>query len=541
MNIDSLWKKYTSPGFLRVFSALVRLRYKLMWAQVRTDSGKIALFFGLYLLIGVFAIFMALGGLGGALAAVELGRGEMVARLMLTGLMMNGIGLSLLFGLGPSEAFTEGSLRRYPLDSQERFVIRHFIGLLDPVWLLLIAGIIGLVFGFIWFGGESVLTGIPALVLFILANYLLTVTLLTVIGLLMQTRRGATLLGALMILLLSFGPLAISSLTAGTRDRMWQVVDLCLRILPPGAAASMITGQDLLKVAGGAGLLILWCVSMFILLRTIEKKPRVSEPGRAGAIVWDNLYDQIAGIFGSRYRPMVSRSLRYHLRCNIIRFSLISSPLVILMLRYLIPGYGEKSHLSMSIAVFFILSSANGAAMMLNLFGYDGAGIRRFAVLPIRFADALKAASLASLILRGIAFLVAFTLWVIIYRNRSLTWQAVLIVLTVSVAGMIMFNGLGLWVSIFAPKRGDFEAMWNNRLSLGANIVVIGGAIIPFWVMITVMERIPPETLSRLWWAPALFLVLCVGFYGFSLKFIDIPLRSRKEKLINLLSGASDN
>lgn len=539
--MESLWKIFSRPEFLGSFRVLSRLRYKLIWAQVRTDNGKVALFFALYLLIGFLAIFMALGGIGGALAAIELGQGEVVARLMLTGLMFNGVGLSLLFGLGSREAFSEASLRRYPLRAEERFAIRHFIGLLDPIWILLISAVFGLVGGFVWFGAGSVWTGGVAALLFIVADYLLTVTLLTAVGRMLESRRGATMLGAMMILLLSFAPLTLGSLPPPTRKVIREVLSACLEVMPPGAAASMIAGEDLSRIAGGAGLLILWSALMVFILRSIERRPRTVDSGRPGAIVWDDLYDQAARIFGAAYWPMVSRSLRYHLRCNIIRFSLISSPLVILMFRYLLPARGENSYLSMSIAVFFIMSSANGAAMMLNLFGYDGPGMRRFAVLPVRLGDALRAASLASLLLRAITFLAGFTLWVVIYSDRSITWQSIVVVLTVSLAGIVMFNGLGLWVSIYSPKKGDFEAMWNNRLSIGANIVVIGGAVFPFWFLMTVMERISRQTLNRLWWVPPVYLVLCLAFYALSLRFIDMPLRGRREKLLGLIAGGGDS
>ena len=57
--------------------SLVRLRYKLIWAQARTTSGRIALFIGLYILGASFVLLLALGGTGAAIA----GPGPLVAVL----------------------------------------------------------------------------------------------------------------------------------------------------------------------------------------------------------------------------------------------------------------------------------------------------------------------------------------------------------------------------------------------------------------------------------------------------------------------------
>src|SRR5215470_4493684 len=116
--------------FLNRFWALVRLRYKLLWANARTGNGKLALLFALYLIGGLFTLFLALGGLGlgAALSTIGQEQAQYVARWILTGLFINGVGLSLLFGVGPRAVFSEAVLRRYPLDARERFFVRQVIG-----------------------------------------------------------------------------------------------------------------------------------------------------------------------------------------------------------------------------------------------------------------------------------------------------------------------------------------------------------------------------------------------------------------------------
>lgn len=539
--MESLWKTFKRPEFLRQFWTLVRLRYQLIWAHARTGSGKVALLFALYLLGGMLALLFTFGGLGASIAAIELGRGESVARWMLSSLFANGIGLSLLFGLGPRSAFAEDSLRRYPLSAQERFGVRHVIGLLDPTWLILIAGAVGMAVGFVWLGAGSLVTGIPAALLFIIANYLATAVLLSIIGVMMATRLGATVLGALMILLVSFGPLAVASLVTAQREIVWRALDRVLQFTPPGAAASMIAGDEPLRVLFGLGLLLFWCAILISTLGKLERRPRAVEEAPAGRASWNDFYDQFGNLFGRRYGPLASKSLRYHLRCNLVRFSLVTSPTIVLMGKFLIPGAGPGGFFQVSLMIFFIMSSATGAALMLNQFGYDGAGIRRYAVMPMPLADALRAGAFASLMLRAVAVCVAIALWLAFYNSEVLTWRMLVMILSIALASLLLFNALGFWTSIYAAKSADFDAMWNNRLSFGANVVVIGGILIPLWGTMFIANRIGQSAFLRFWWIPILALLLCAGFFALTMRTVDKPLNARREKLINLIAGARDS
>src|SRR5262249_40747068 len=227
----------------------------------------------------------------------------------------------------------------------------------------------------------------------------------------------------------------------------------------------------------------------------------------------------------------VSKSLRYNLRCNLIRFSLLTSPLLVAMGKYMIPGRSRSGEMVITLALFFITSSATGAAMMLNLFGFDDAGIRRYAVTPSTFATALRAGSFASLVLRALTMLLAFSLWMILSREQ-ITLQVIMAVFCVVIASLFLFNALGLWTSILSTKRAIFWSMWNTRLSFGANLVMIGGVAVPYVTAIVLSERVDSEMLFQFWWVPGLLMVLSVIFYAFSLKAIEPVLETRREMLI---------
>jgi hypothetical protein len=528
------------PTFQRKFWILVCLRYRLIWAQARTSNGRMAILFTLYAFGGFSILFFSLGGLGIAQGAFVLGEGEAIARWALATLFGNGIGLSFLFGLGTRGAFSDQSLRHYPMSARERFIVRHVIGLLDPIWLIVVAGSFGLAIGMAWTGMGSILMGLPAVFLFVLASYLATAVLLSIADIVVATRTGTALFSALVILLVSFGPLAIASLVATHRFDVWLKLDIILQFTPPGTAAGMMAGDGPIMVLAGAGLSFFWCGMLGYLLLKLERRPRVVNSVTSESITPSDFYDQIAKTFGAGYGPLVSKSLRYHLRSNLIRFSLITSPIIVLMGKFLVPGRQQEKFFLLSLAIFFVMSSAAGATLMLNLFGFDESGIRRYAILPISFAAALRAGSFASVLVRAVTVFVAIALWLVFYAANSLSWQMFVMILNTALGSLFLFNALGLWTSVYSPKRLNFDAMWNSRLSFGANLVVFVGIIIPIWGAIFFSDRIDQALLTDYWWISCLILIFCLSLYILSLVVMDGLVKRRRERLINLIAGASD-
>src|SRR5215475_4929880 len=244
--------------FFKHLLTLTRLRYRMIWAQMRTSNGRIILFFALYLLGITVALLTAFGGLGAAIVASDFDPGGSMARWTLSALFINGIGLSLMFGLGTQEAFSEESLRRYPLKMEERFIIRQIIGLLDPVWAFVAAGALGLAVGFWWFGKGSIILGALGATLFIAASYLATVCLLSFIGRMMRSRATSAMLGIIALALISFGPLALSLVAGSNAAGAWRLIERLMLFTPPGAAAAMMA-EDRPGVAfGAAAMLIVW-------------------------------------------------------------------------------------------------------------------------------------------------------------------------------------------------------------------------------------------------------------------------------------------
>jgi hypothetical protein len=152
---------------------LVCLRYKLMWARTRSRNGKIALFVIGYLLFVMIAALVGLGGVGAGIVAIQTGKAETMAQVVLSGLFINAVLATILLGFGMSAVFSETELRRYPLRQRERFVARHFLGIVDPFWILVLIVELGLVFGMFLWGRYSPGYGTAAALLLFVCGYLL--------------------------------------------------------------------------------------------------------------------------------------------------------------------------------------------------------------------------------------------------------------------------------------------------------------------------------------------------------------------------------
>ncbi|NDD63608.1 MAG: hypothetical protein EBZ36_06475 [Acidobacteria bacterium] len=523
--------------------ALIGLRYRLIWAQARSSQGMISALLALYLLGALGALLFAFGGVGAAIAAIELGQGESICRWMLTTLYANGFGLSLLFGFGARAAFADGALRRFPLDGRQRFLVRHGIGIFDPVWTLLVCGALGLALGMVWLKAGRILPGLLAALLFILASYLTTAVLLAIVNRLMQTRGGTAILWGGALMLFSLGPLLLRSLGAERVRLFWRLADKTLVWLPPGVAAGMMVGPVRPAMFGLTLFLLGWIVGLALFLRWVENRPVRSVGGEIGfdaeSVVPTDLIGQVSGLFGRRYGPLIDKSLRYHLRCNLIRYSLVTSPLLVVVIQLVGSNGRPGDFLFASVLIFYILSCATAAGMMLNLLGFDGAGVRRYAVMPAPLGDALRAGSLASMLLRLMVVLMAFVFWVIFYWREPKSWRMIAILTGVSLTGTVLYNGIGLWISIFSAKSVDFDSMWNNRLSLGANAAILIGVLLPFFVGSGLVDLYSGRGLVFTWWAPWVTALVSAGFYLVSFYNLDSILRRRSESIIRRIAGAN--
>ena len=295
-----------SPLILR----LVGLRYKLLWAQTRTRNGRIALFFAGYLLALLILMLLTAGGYGAAMVAVRSGKAETVAQAVLGGLFLNALFTSVVTGFGINTAFTDGALRRYALSARERLAARHLTGILEPIWIFVLGLYLGLSTGMYVFGAGAFWLGAVAVLLLLIADYLLARVLATLIEWLAHVRGGTAILFPAAIC--PVHPARIDFAPAGARQR--------IQASGPGRAGVLAAVRG--GRAGGeyqrrpvlefATLLAAWIAGLLVVLMAVERQAARPRSVAAAAVTWDNRYERVASIFGPAMAPLVGRSLRYY-------------------------------------------------------------------------------------------------------------------------------------------------------------------------------------------------------------------------------------
>lgn len=512
---------------------LVQLRYRLLWAHARTGSGKTLLFFALYFAGISVAFFLLLGGMEAVRLGAQAGRPEGLARGILSAIFANAIVITTMLEVGPSSAFSDTVLRRYPMTAWQRFFARHLAGICEPVWPLAIAVSLGLVIGFSLLEICPPWISLPTALLFVAVAYLFATVFIAIFGKLLQTASGP-----LVILLLIAGSAAGFPLLLRTvQGSGWSALRAAAQLSPPGNAALIMTGATTAVRLQNLGMLLLWGMAAGLLLRVLERPSLARQPRFAGNVDFQSWYDRLAGCFRGQYAPLVGKSLRYHLRSNRVRYNLVvTAPMFLIFTR---TGDASASQtLAFFLGYLFIAGFICTLVMAVNHFGYDAAGVRRYPLLPLRFRVVLRAYSATSMLLgfTGVLAVLAFGLPAIQLRPdyRSITF-----LLFDMLAGLFFFHALGLWTSVLTPRAVDFNSVMGNRMSLPANLLVFSALGTIFAARALLHD--PLALIYRYWWAMPLVALGCFGFYWLSLVAMGRSMEGRREALVQTVAGAANN
>jgi len=511
---------------------LVGLRYKLLWAQTRTRNGRIALFLTGYMFALLIIILMTAGGIGAAIAAVRSGRAGTVAQAVLGGLFVNALIGSVVTGFGINTAFTDVALRRYALSAPERMAARHLTGILEPVWLFVLAMYLGLTAGLYVMGAGGFWLGAVAVILLLIANYLLARVMATLIEWLSHIKGGTAIL-FLMLMTVCMLPGVLAPRLAKVHGAK-QAILAVLHYTPPFAAAALATNK------GGAqdfALLAVWIAVLVLLLAAIEKQAVRPRSVAAAAVTWDNRYDRVASIFGPAMGPLVGRSLRYYVRSNKVRMNFIAAIPALAFITFNNPTSREPIHFFVrALGAFAVAGFLGTAVMSTNQFGFDASGFRRYFLLPIAPGRILRAASYTAVFVGGTLVAIAWILWLLL---APVPWdpRMPLMLLASGVGGLCLFNGLSIWTSLLSPRPTSFETTFGNQLSLSANVLLIGGVLICV-VGVIIADKVGISAgVLNYWWLSIVAAALAIAFYLFSLRRGESVFVSRKERLLNTLEG----
>jgi hypothetical protein len=513
---------------------LIRLRYKLLWAKTRSRNGRIALFLAGYLLLIMLIAILAMGGIGAGIAAVRMGKGYVISAAVLGGLYFQALLATVILGFGVNAVFADTELRRFPLRARERFVARHFLGILDPFWFLILALEVGLVVGLYLVGGGSFWLGLVAVVLLLVSNYLVArVIALLVERLTVKKGGSAVLLG--LVLSLSLLPSLIEPLTRKNRHLFDPVLQV-LMYTPPAEAARATTGAGV-EALGALALLACWIGIALWAVQALERRPPRQKVEQSGKLSFEGPWEKIGAFFGPRDAPLVAHWLRFYSRNN--RFRTIyplAMPLVAFLTFTQARVSGPKGQFANLLGCFALVGCIGTAQFAVNQFGYLGGGLRRLFLLPADPADILRTGSYVFVTLGALLIPLA-TVLLLVVSPMPLDSAKVAMLLGAAIAALFFMNGLGLWASVLGPRRGNFTASFGNDLSLAGNIAVIGGMFTFLFVPRILVHFWPGSVVPERWFAAWLLAALMAAFYYVSLGRTAALFRSRKERVMSVIEG----
>lgn len=476
-----------------------------------------------------------LGGIGAATLGVHQGQAVKVAQIILGGLFINGIVTSLTLGVGLNRSFSESEMRRYPLSVAARFVVRYLLGMLDPMWLFQLAVVSGLAIGFALLEQRTIFIGLPVALLFIVMTYLLAVTLLLLVGQVVQQDLGLLILSMLTVLI----PLAVSFFVRLDMLNWRHVFEQVFRWSPPGLATSLLAGSGLADGIASSLAIVGWCIVPAISLWALDYIVLTGGNQKSGKISagdYDNYYSKTARLVSPTHAPLIAKALCYYLRCNRVRMNILLALIFPVMGHYVGRNDAMQGFL-FSLTFFFFAGLLSTLAIATNQFGYDEAGILRYTTLPIPLGAILRAGSTASLLIGGVLIFPAFILWEL-FSKTPVQAPVVALILCSSLSGLFFLNGLSLWTTVLSPLRVNFQSVIGNQLSIGGNLILWGGSFSVFGVFAILVGGLGLTALLKNWWVGVLLVVLCIGFFGLSLKWAAVALESRYERLCKVIAGA---
>jgi hypothetical protein len=508
---------------------LLGLRYRLLWAQTRTRNGKVVLLVVAYLALSAAAALLTLGGLGAAIASIRLGKAELVARVALTAPFLCATLAATVLGVGMNPVFSDGSLRRYALSRLERLASRHLITLLEPLWILTFALDVGLAAGFALLGIVPWLAGISTALLLLMVNYLLARVLLILVERAMATRAGPFLIVTAVAILFPL-PAAAGLLLAHNQALLGSVLAV-FKLTPPFAAAAVMAGAPSWASAGWMLVLLAYCAGLAAAVAVLERLPAPSRVVPGAHAVWDEPWDRIAAFFGPELGPLIGKILRYYIRSPQLRLNYpLAVPGGILMA--VVFGFGDPTRSSLSaLGAITGVGSMSMGVMTMNVFGFDGSGFRRYFLVPVAPTKVLLAAGIVPLIL-GSALVPVWLGAFIAVSRAPVDIRILLMLLSNGFGSVFLFQALGLWTSLLAPRAIEFNATWGNKLSLGANALMAGGIFMTFG-LISLFGSLGLNVVLAYWWMAPLAALVAAGFYLFTMKKGTAVFCARRERMLS--------
>jgi hypothetical protein len=197
---------------------------------------------------------------------------------------------------------------------------------------------------------------------------------------------------------------------------------------------------------------------------------------------------------------------------------------------------GAKSVFVLQLALFFLAQPMATSSTLLNQFGLDASGVRRFLLLPVPFDRALRASSAALLVLGGAVIIPALILCSIV--SFPFPARLFLLQLGTALAGAFLFSAIGLWTSILFPRPMRFDTIMSNAMSPGGTLVMTAAIALALGAAFVFKDWTSLKELADYWWLSTVGLVAGAGAYSVSLRCTTKLLESRRDRLLDALKDS---
>jgi hypothetical protein len=284
-------------------------------------------------------------------------------------------------------------------------------------------------------------------------------------------------------------------------------------------------------------LLVWWSLGIAAALVWAENRPSQRRQAESVKVAWDGPTDRIGAYFGPELGPLVAHWLRFYWRNSRTRvMCLISIPLLAFLTTRSGQRLGPYSLFSAALGTIAMVPFIGVSRIAVNQFGYSGGAFRRYFLLPVSSADTLRAASYAGLTIGAAALPIALLAWIVL-APYPLDARMLFMLACSGITGLFAFHACGIWVTLFNPRKGNYFSSFGNDLSLGGNILLIGGVLLAMLLPRLLYLYNPAAVSPGAWRVVVLLPVAAACAYFATIKAAGPILMARREKLLAIVEG----
>jgi len=316
------------------------------------------------------------------------------------------------------------------------------------------------------------------------------------------------------------------------KNRLFPLALGWLKFTPPFVAAGIMTEASALAALYRLLALLLWCFLFAALLALSGRLPSATPTVAGVRTPWDGPCDRIAAPFGSS-APLVSKTLRYYLRCNRARTLFLMTLLMFLCLLFLHvnPRHADGG-LVVAIGMLPFVGWGGAMGMGANAFGFDGSGFRRYFLSPASPSSVLRVASLVPLCLSALLIPLALLCCrhLLVGPVNYVVWA---MLVSSALGGLFFFNALAVWTSLLMPGKSEITAAFAREVA-GTKLVALVG-IVPLFLSVALAGMLGVATLVRYWWVLPVMTVAAACFYFVTLGVGARVLSERRERILSMV------